>query len=569
MTRIFEDPAEFTADAVAGFVDLHPDLVRQVTGGVVRRRRPADPKVAIVCGGGSGHYPAFMGYVGPGFADGAVIGNIFTSPSTAQAYSVARAANSGKGVIFTYGNYAGDVMNFGLAGDRLEAEGVPARQMIVTDDVASAPELEKRRGIAGDFMIFKIISAASEKGLDLDEVMAVGTKANQRTFTLGLGFSGCTFPGADEPLFTVPKGMMGLGLGVHGEPGLEDVPSLRASELADLLVTKLLAERPDGAEDRVAAIVNGLGATKYEELYGLWGYIAPLLREAGLRIVAPEVGELITSLDMGGVSLTLTWLDDELEELWTAPCRSSAFTRGAVDAAADDVVIDDAEDDADYGITITPGDADSQAVAQVVLAGLVAAQSAIHDAEAHLGELDAVAGDGDHGRGMVRGLDHAVAAATKAAEQQAGAAGLLAAAGDAWAEYAGGTSGVLWGAGLRAFGAVLGDVGEVSDEQVVKACHAWLDALTELGKASVGDKTLLDSAVYFVEALEKDLAQGLVPSWQAAAVVAETAALETAELSPKVGRARPLAARSLGTPDPGAVSFALCVQAIGTTLANN
>lgn len=569
MTRIFEDPAEFTADAVTGFVDLYPDLVRQVTGGVVRRRRPAEPKVAIVCGGGSGHYPAFMGYVGPGFADGAVIGNIFTSPSTAQAYAVARAANSGKGVIFAYGNYAGDVMNFGLAGDRLEAEGVPARQMIVTDDVASAAEPEKRRGIAGDFMIFKIISAASEKGLDLDEVMAVGTKANQRTFTLGLGFSGCTFPGAEDPLFTVPKGMMGLGLGVHGEPGLEDVPSLRASELATLLVGKLLAERPDGAEDRVAAIVNGLGATKYEELYGLWGYIAPLLRDAGLRIVAPEVGELITSLDMGGVSLTLTWLDDELEELWTAPCRSSAFTRGSLDAAdATTVVSDDDDDEADYGIAITPGDADSQAAARVVLAGLIAAQSAIHEAESHLGELDAVAGDGDHGRGMVRGLDHAVTAATQAAEQQAGAAGLLAAAGDAWAEYAGGTSGVLWGAGLRAFGAVLGDQGEVSDEQVVRACHAWLDALTELGKASVGDKTLLDSAFYFVEALENDLGRGLVPAWQAAAIVAEEAAERTAELSPKVGRARPLAARSIGTPDPGAVSFALCVQAVGATLAN-
>ncbi len=169
---------------------------------------------------------------------------------------------------------------------------------------------------------------------------------------------------------------------------------------------------------------------------------------------------------------------------------------------------------------------------------------------------------------MVRGLDHAVTAANQAVEQHAGAAGLLAAAGDAWAEYAGGTSGVLWGAGLRAFGAVLGDQGDVSDEQVVRACHAWLDALTELGKASVGDKTLLDSAVYFVEALEKDLSLGLAPSWQAAAVVAEEAAQRTAELSPKVGRARPLAARSIGTPDPGAVSFALCVQAVGATLAN-
>lgn len=570
MTRIFEDPAEFTGDALTGFVDLYPSLVRQVTGGVVRRKRASEPKVAIVVGGGSGHYPAFMGYVGKGFADGAVVGNIFTSPSTAQAYSVARAANSGAGVVFAYGNYAGDVMNFGLAGARLEAEGVRARQMIVTDDVASAPEQDRRRGIAGDFMIFKIISAAAEKGLDLDEVMRVGTKANQRTFTLGLGFSGCTFPGAEEPLFTVPKGMMGLGLGVHGEPGLEDVPSLRASELASLLVTKLLAERPAGSGDRVAAIVNGLGATKYEELYVLWGFIAALLRQAGLSVVAPEVGELITSLDMGGTSLTLTWLDEELEEFWVAPCRSAAFSRGSVEAG--DPEPDGSEDvdpEADYGIAVVPGDAESQAVAKVLLAGLEAAQSAIRDAESELGALDAVAGDGDHGRGMVRGLNHAVAAALSAQALGAGAASLLAAAGDAWAEYAGGTSGVLWGAGLRASGVVLTDQGSVSGEQVVKACHAWLDTLSELGKASVGDKTLLDSAVYFVEALEQNLDQGLSPAWASAAKVAEQAAQATAELSPKVGRARPLAARSIGTPDPGAVSFALCVRAVSEALGDS
>lgn len=567
MTRIFEDPAEFTSDAVNGFVNLYGDLVRPVTGGVVRRRRPARPKVAVVVGGGSGHYPAFMGYVGKGFADGAVIGNIFTSPSTAQAYSVARAANSGKGVIFTYGNYAGDVMNFGLAGQRLEAEGVPARQMIVTDDIASAPEPERRRGIAGDFIVFKILGAAAEKGLDLDQVMAAGTKANQRTFTLGLGFSGCTFPGADQPLFTVPQGMMGLGLGVHGEPGLEDVPSLRASELAALLVGRLLETRPADAGDRVAAIVNGLGATKYEELYVLWSYIVKLLEEAGLTVVAPEVGELITSLDMGGTSLTLTWLDEELEELWTAPCLSPSFSRGAVDAGeTEDAGEAGADDEAGQLDAVVAGDEDSQAVARTALRLLEAAREAVHAAESKLGDLDAVAGDGDHGRGMVRGIDHAVAAAQAAAAQNAGAADLLAAAGDAWAEYAGGTSGVLWGAGLRALGAKLGNQGAVSPEQVVAACRAWLDALTELGKASVGDKTLLDAAVPFVDALEQHLPDGLVLAWRTAAQTAERAAEATAELSPKVGRARPLAARSIGTPDPGAVSFAICVLAAAEAL---
>ena len=165
MTRIFNDPSEFAEEALAGFCDLHADLVRPVPGGAVRRRRPSRPKVAVLAGGGSGHYPAFAGLIGTGFADGAVIGNIFTSPSAQQAYSVAKAADNGAGVVFTYGNYAGDVMNFGMASERVTAEGIQAETVLVTDDIASAPpsEAEKRRGIAGDFSVFKIMGPPPSK----------------------------------------------------------------------------------------------------------------------------------------------------------------------------------------------------------------------------------------------------------------------------------------------------------------------------------------------------------------------------------------------------------------------
>jgi dihydroxyacetone kinase len=572
MTRIYADPAEFAADAVAGFADLHADLVREVPGGVVRRRRSRTPKVAVVVGGGSGHYPAFMGVVGPGFADGAVVGNIFTSPSTAQAYSVGRLANSGRGVVYTYGNYAGDVMNFGLAGERLEAEGVPARQLIVTDDVASAgaDEKHRRRGIAGDFVVFKVLGAAAERGHDLDEVVRLGRRANDRTFTLGLAFSGCTFPGAETPHFTVPDGAVGLGLGIHGEPGLEDVDSMPAPEMARLLVERLLAERPADADGRVAVVLNGLGSTKYEELFVLWASVAPLLREAGLTIVAPEVGELVTSLDMGGVSLTLTWLDDELEQLWLDPAVTPAWRRGAAAVETGDDVD---EELADLTAEAVPaeGDEDSRALAAGVVAALEAAAAVVHDAEQELGRIDAVAGDGDHGRGMVRGIDHGLAAARRAAGEGWGAKGVLEAAGDAWAEFAGGTSGVLWGAGLRAAGGVLGNAGRPGPDAAVTATRAYLDALTSLGKAHVGDKTLLDAVVPFVEALERELAApaggGLAGAWRRAAEEATRAAERTAALTPQVGRARPLAARSVGTPDPGAVSFALCVTAAADVLA--
>jgi dihydroxyacetone kinase len=570
MTRIFDDPAEFAADAVEGFADLYGHLVRPVPGGVVRRGRPRTPKVAVVVGGGSGHYPAFMGVVGPGFADGAVVGNIFTSPSTAQAYSVGRLANSGKGVIFTYGNYAGDVMNFGLAGERLEADGIAARQLIVTDDTASASadERSRRRGIAGDFVVFKILGAAAERGLELDDVVRVGQHANDRTFTLGVAFSGCTFPGADAPLFTVPDGAMGLGLGIHGEPGLEDVPVLPAPQLAELLVSRLLTERPDGASGRVAAVLNGLGTTKYEELFVLWANVSKLLRAAGLTVVAPEVGELVTSLDMGGVSLTLTWLDDELETLWLDPAVTPAFRRGT--AAVEDVTGDGEEADVVQAQDVpVEGDEASRSVATVVLAALVAAQTVVHDAEQQLGAMDAVAGDGDHGRGMVRGLDHAVAAARARVDAGWGARGVLDAAGDAWAEFAGGTSGVLWGAGLRALGAVIGNAGRPDPRTVAAAWRAYLDALADLGKAHVGDKTLLDAAEPFVATLESRAGTvGLASSWTEAAEVATRAAEDTAQLTPRVGRARPLAARSVGTPDPGATSFALCMRAVAEVLGD-
>ncbi|MGW8566529.1 dihydroxyacetone kinase family protein [Isoptericola sp. NPDC055881] len=568
MTRIFDDPAEFAADAVTGFADLHADLVRAVPGGVVRRGRSTAGKVAVVVGGGSGHYPAFMGLVGPGFADGAVVGNIFTSPSTAQAYSVGRLAHSGRGVVFTYGNYAGDVMNFGLAGERLEAEGIPARQLVVTDDVASADAAEghRRRGIAGDFVVFKMLGAAAERGLDLDEVVRVGERANSRTTTIGLAFSGCTFPGADEPHFTVPEGAMGLGLGIHGEPGLEDVPALRAPQMARLLVERVLAERPAGSDGRAAVVLNGLGSTSHEELFVLWASVAPLLREAGLTLVAPELGELVTSLDMGGVSLTVTWLDDELTELWLDPATTPAWRRGDA-VAADATDVDQELTELAQEVVPVEGDVASRDAARVVVAGLTAAAEAVHEAEQELGRIDAVAGDGDHGRGMVRGIDHGLAAARRALDAGWGVQGVLSAAGDAWAEFAGGTSGVLWGAGLRAAGLRLGNTGAPQPADVARACRDYLAALGDLGKASPGDKTLLDAVGPFVDALERgtadaDDAGALERAWGAAAAEATRAAAATADLVPRVGRARPLAERSVGTPDPGAVSFALCVEAV-------
>ncbi|AMM34145.1 Dihydroxyacetone kinase [Sinomonas atrocyanea] len=571
MTRIANDPADFADEALAGFCDVHADLVRQVPGGAVRRRRPARPKVAVLVGGGSGHYPAFAGLIGAGFADGAVVGNIFTSPSTQQACTVARAAETGAGVVFTYGNYAGDVMNFGLASERLAAEGIRAENVLVTDDVASAPaaEADRRRGIAGDFVVFKAMGAAAEAGLSLDEVVRIGRKANSRTRTLGTAFSGCTFPGADAPLFTLPEGHMGLGLGIHGEPGLRDVPLPSAAELGRPLVEGVLAEAPagEGHQGRIAVILNGLGSTKHEELFVLWGTVAPLLREAGYEIVAPEVGELVTSLDMAGVSLTVTWLDEELEELWLAPAETPAFRRGAVAAAS---AVESADDDGGPATAVEapPSSEASRGYAAACVAALEAASGRLAELEAELGAMDAVAGDGDHGRGMVRGAGAAVAAAREALGAGRGAGSVLAAGGDAWADRAGGTSGVLWGAGLRAWGEALGDLEVPDGAQVAAGISAFAARIAALGGAQPGDKTLVDALVPFEEELRRAVVrgEGLAEAWGGACRAAESAAAATAGLTPRKGRARPLAEKSVGTPDPGATSLAAVFAALGPAI---
>jgi dihydroxyacetone kinase len=562
VTRIFDDPANFADDQLAGFLDLYADRLRGVPGGVVAHRGER-PQVAVVIGGGSGHYPAFCGTVGPGMAGGAVVGNVFTSPSAAQVYSVAKAADQGRGVVLSFGNYAGDVLNFRIAAERLRADGIDTRVVIVTDDVASAEEEGRRRGIAGDFTVFKVMGAAAAEGLDLDEVERLGRAGNAATRSLGVAFSGCTLPGAGEPLFRVPDGHLGLGLGIHGEPGIEDVPMLKAGELAGLLVERVLGEAPTGAGRRVGAILNGLGATKYEELFLLWGRVSAGLREHGIEVVDPEVGELVTSLDMGGCSLTLIWLDEELEPRWRADAYTPAFRKARAPLAG--LRAADRDDAAAAATAIPASSPAAREFADRVRTALATVHRTMRDNEEELGRIDAVAGDGDHGRGMVRGARFAAERAEEASGP-AGAGWLLQQAGQSWAEYAGGTSGVLWGAALESFGRALDDGAEsYSAADIAAGVRAFSDAIGDLGQASPGDKTMVDALLPFADTLQRAIDSGTEfgPAWRSAAEAATRAAEATRELRPKVGRARPLADRSLGTPDAGATSLALIVTALG------
>jgi dihydroxyacetone kinase len=572
MTRLYNDPVDFADEMIDGFVAANANQVRRVTGGVVRSTRTPEGNVALVIGGGSGHYPAFGGIVGQGLAHGAAMGNLFASPSAQQVQSVATAANRGGGVLLSYGNYAGDVLHFTQAQEKLNAAGIPTRSVAVTDDISSAPidQKHKRRGIAGDLTVFKSAAAAAEAGYSLDDVVRVAELANERTRSFGVAFSGCTLPGADTPLFSVPEGRMAVGMGIHGEPGIGETDVPTADELASLFVDALLAELPDGVTTaegaKVGLILNGLGSVKYEELFVVYRRIAQLLADAGVEVIDPEVGELVTSFDMAGASLTLFWLDDELETFWRAPADTPAYRKGSVASVEQ---LDASEIEAAEAVEIPESSAESRTAAAVASAAVAAIAAVIDENVDELGRIDAVAGDGDHGIGMQRGARAAAAAAVEALEAGAGAKTLLDIAGDAWANKAGGTSGALWGVALAAVGAALGDTGTPDAASAAAGVNGAREGIMSFGKAQVGDKTMVDALVPFSDTLTAEVAAGvpLAAAWKTAADAATAAATATADLLPLMGRARPHAEKSLGTPDAGAYSFGLIVQSIAVVLA--
>ena len=569
MTYIFDDPANFKNQVIDGFAAAYARYVERVpnAAGFVRSSGPIAGKVSLVVGGGSGHYPSYAGIVGRGFADGCVMGDVFTSPSTEQIYRISKAANGGAGVLLSFGNYAGDRLNFAAAQERLIAEGIDTKIVYVTDDIASAKPDEKdlRRGIAGTFAVYKCGGAAADAGKSLEEVARIMQLANDRTYSFGVAFEGCTFPGQKEPLFHVEPGRMEFGLGIHGEPGVKSTDWMPAKDLAKNLVDAILAERPADNSKRAAVILNGLGATKYEELFLLYSHVSLLLEAAGITVVLPEIGELVTSLDMAGCSLSVMWLDPTLEELWSSPADTASFRRGNVAPSK----APHKRIEATAGTTSAEpilASEHSHRAAVVAREALIAMEQVLVSNEDHLGKLDAIAGDGDHGVGMVRGI-HAAVAEAKA--NTGGVGHVLVAAGNAFGDRAGGTSGILWGIFISAIGNALGNTEKVDAEKLYGALELSTETLVNKSKAKLGDKTMLDTLLPFIDSLDEQLGNGknMAEAWKHASEVAQKCADATAALSPKIGRARPLAERSVGTPDPGAVSMALIIKVVGDVIA--
>jgi len=329
--KIINGADAFVDEMLEGIVLAHPGQLRAAGDprAIVRGDAPVQGKVGIATGGGSGHLPVFMGYVGEGLADGAAVGNVFASPSADQMLAVTRAIDGGAGVLYIYGNYGGDVMNFDLAAELADAEGIRVETVLGADDVASAPRGEeaRRRGIAGIFFLYKVAGARAAEGATLDEVKAVAERAAAGIRSMGVALSPCTVPSAGRPTFELPAGEMEIGMGIHGEPGIRRGPLEPADAIAEQLVAAILQDLPHERGDRVAVLVNGLGATPKEELYILYRRAHRLLDDAGLRVHRVWCGEYATSLEMAGASISLLKLDDELARLVDAPAASPFFVQ--------------------------------------------------------------------------------------------------------------------------------------------------------------------------------------------------------------------------------------------------
>jgi len=328
--KLINVPNQVVDEMIEGYAAAYPRHVRVLPENkrsVVSVDTVRPGKVGVLIGGGSGHEPAFMGLIGRGFVDAAPVGNVFASPPPDPILACTKAIDGGEGVIYMYGNYAGDCMNFDMAAELASMEGIRVETVLVTDDVASSPVIEKRRGIAGGFFVFKCAGAAADLGMKLDDVVRVARKANANVRTMGVALSPCAVPQTGKPSFVLGEDEMEIGLGIHGEPGVQRGKLKTADETADELLNKILEDMPVSAGERVAVLVNGLGSTTYMELFIMFRRGEQRLKELGVEIYRSFVGEFVTSLEMGGCSVSVMKLDDELIQMIDHPVDTPMYVQ--------------------------------------------------------------------------------------------------------------------------------------------------------------------------------------------------------------------------------------------------
>ncbi len=557
MKKLINDPRTVVREMLEGQVGLHAGQTLLADENVVLRADlgpPASRQVAIISGGGSGHEPAHAGYVGAGMLHAAVAGDVFTSPSTDAVLAAIRAASGPAGALLVVKNYTGDRLNFGLAAELARAEGIPVETVVVADDVALRETVapERRRGLAGTVLVHKIAGAASASGLDLAAVVAEARQAASSLGTMGVALGACTVPGGSAG-FTLAADEIELGLGIHGEAGVRRAKLVSADEIVDQLLTTILTDLAPAPGARVALLVNGLGGTPPMELAIVARKALAQLRAAGLHVARAWSGNLMTALEMPGISLSLLVVDGaQLARLDAATDAPAWPGHGRL---ADTLSLQ----------PMTSAPPPATPILTPTKAGRFMRQSALKAAEAlaaaetQLTELDAAAGDGDLGLSMTRAASAIRAMpASDWATPPTALKHLAAALGRAIA----GSSGPFYATALvRAARGLPDDPGPQDWAEALDAAAA---AIAELGGAKPGDRTMLDALVPAAAAFRTALDAGKPPAdaWVDALDAARDGTAATADMHPRVGRAAYLGDRALGHPDAGATALTIWLAAI-------
>jgi len=565
--KIINSPDTFVDEVVEGLLLAHGDELRPASEdhrALVRTDAGSAGKVGIVTGGGSGHLPFFLGYVGRGLASGVAVGNVFASPSPEQIYAATVASDGGAGVLYLYGNYGGDLYNFDIAGDLAGAEGIRTTTVVGTDDILSAPSerAETRRGVAGLIFAYKTAGAAADRGDDLEAVGAIAQRTSDRTRTMGVGLSPTILPAAGEPTFTLDEGEMEIGIGIHGEPGQHRGPLESADEITDRFLSELFTELELNDGDRVAVLVNGLGATPLEELYLIYRRTHQVLADRRVTIHRRYVGEYATSLEMAGASLSILHLDDELAELIDAPASSPFFRQGTVEATT--------PEESSLTPVVHGGGVATSEVRTVAEPGqlrdvVLAVTNRLPQHADELRELDAALGDGDLGITVSAGAK-AVHDAVSALPADAHPAEVFKTAGAAFAAANPSTYAALVGGGLLSAAQTLSDVTRFSTPELALATRAALERIQERGGAEVGDKTVVDVLVPVLEVLGSEGNQSVSTVAQKAVDTAEEAVREGEGRTSKRGRAGWIGARTAGHKDPGSVAMLRLIEEVSREL---
>jgi len=557
--KLINNPRHVLREMLEGFVDLHAGLALLEEEAVVIRADlpvPASRPVALLSGGGSGHEPAHAGYVGAGMLAGAIAGDVFTSPSVDAVLAGIRAAAGRSGAVLVVKNYTGDRLNFGLAAELAQEEGIPVEIVVVADDVALRNTVEpaRRRGIAGTVLIHKLAGAAIAAGRTLEEVAALARAAAADLGTMGVALGACTVPTAGKPGFTLGDGEIELGLGIHGEAGVRRGPLQPADELVAEILQAIVSDRGLVRGDRVALLVNGLGATPPMELSIVARAALADLAGRGIAVERAWAGNFLTALDMPGCSLSLLKLDDERIALLDAPTQAPAWPGGGKIGPKRRIRAPEpapaAQDD-------TPPSPLAPALRE---AGRVVADALVK-AEAHLTDLDTRAGDGDLGASMVRAAE-AIRALPESAWADPSRA--LAAVGDALRRAIGGSSGPFYATALlRASRRLAGDP-TPTPATWAEAFTAAVQAIGELGGAKPGDRTMLDALHPATEAFTAAVISGKSPAeaWGICVAAAAAGTDATARMLPRLGRASYLGERAIGLPDAGAAAVLVWLQAL-------